>query len=408
MKIRLIAMALIAAPGLFAQGGDQDVRRELDELRKEIAELRQGGAQSSEDAPDKGVDRLLSDKAGETTVGGYGELHYNSPQGAVDTLDFHRFIFHITHRFDERLSFASEIELEHAFVKGGNGELELEQAHLTYRLLDNLDVRAGVLLLPMGYVNRYHEPPTFYSVERPEFSKNIVPTTWFESGISFGWTPTPDVRLEAGVFGPLDATKFKAGDGVRSGRQKAFETKVNEPAYSGRLEYLGFQDLHLAGAFYIGNSNQTDASFGSARVTGVSGELVSFGQAYGLPENEVRIEAAMFTIDGNEDISTALGASIPGRFWGFYIEDAYQIYGDPGMKEKNALFLFARFEYLRNQSDMNGVVADPTKNREKIVFGAAFRPHPRVVFKMDYEWIDDRSGTIDPPDQWNLGIGYMF
>ena len=121
------------------------------------------------------------------TIGGYGELHYNRTQNGNDDatikLDFHRFIIYYGYNWTEEWSFKSEVELEHNFVSGGNGELELEQAFVNYH--SNLfGFQAGVILPSVGLINEYHEPPLFISVERPEYSKYVIPTTWFGNGFA--------------------------------------------------------------------------------------------------------------------------------------------------------------------------------------------------------------------------------
>ena len=85
--------------------------------------------------------------------GAYGELHYNNKQGGSDTLDFHRFVLLAEHRFrDERISFVAEVELEHAFVQDDQGELELEQAYLQFDLHEKINLRAGIMLVPISMV----------------------------------------------------------------------------------------------------------------------------------------------------------------------------------------------------------------------------------------------------------------
>ena len=69
-----------------------------------------------------------------TTVGGYGELHYNEPDGSVrGQIDFSRFVLLFGHSFSEKLAFHSELELEHTKLEAGRekgGEVALEQAFL--------------------------------------------------------------------------------------------------------------------------------------------------------------------------------------------------------------------------------------------------------------------------------------
>ena len=114
------------------------------------------------------------------SIGGYGELHYNhsAKEGSDPTkvLDFHRFIIYYAASFTEKWSFFSEVELEHNFVSDGEGELELEQAFVEYRG-EKGGLKGGVILPSVGLINEYHEPPLFLSVERPEYSKYVIPTT---------------------------------------------------------------------------------------------------------------------------------------------------------------------------------------------------------------------------------------
>ena len=52
---------------------------------------------------------LLAQHEESTTIGGYGELHYNEPDGQPHgTLDLHRFVLFVGHTFTPQLSFESE------------------------------------------------------------------------------------------------------------------------------------------------------------------------------------------------------------------------------------------------------------------------------------------------------------
>ena len=120
------------------------------------------------------ADEFVED--GTTSLGGYGELHYDMEGNSGDgKLDFHRFIFYIKHQFNSEWSMMSEIEIEHNMVysEGDGGYLAMEQAHLNY-WNGKWGFKGGVLLQPAGIINEYHEPPTFLSVERPEYNKYIL------------------------------------------------------------------------------------------------------------------------------------------------------------------------------------------------------------------------------------------
>ncbi|NNK82744.1 MAG: hypothetical protein HKO92_06450, partial [Flavobacteriaceae bacterium] len=105
------------------------------------------------------------------TLGGYAEIHYNQPEGDNGIMDVHRLVVLMGYKFNDKVQFITEIEYEH--VK----ELYIEQAFLNYSLNDNINLRGGLMLVPMGIVNEYHEPTTFNGVERPNVDKSIVPST---------------------------------------------------------------------------------------------------------------------------------------------------------------------------------------------------------------------------------------
>src|SRR5688572_25935503 len=85
-------------------------------------------------------------------LSGYMDFHFNKGDGDDPVLDFHRFVLLLSHAFSPRLRFVGELELEHAFVEGleESGEIELEQAYIDFLLSRGLNVRAGMLLMPIG------------------------------------------------------------------------------------------------------------------------------------------------------------------------------------------------------------------------------------------------------------------
>jgi len=101
-----------------------------------------------------------------TALSGYMDFHFNKVELEDGRLDFHRFVLLVTHRFSDRIRFVSEIEIEHALVEGleDAGELELEQAYVDFLISRAFNVRAGMMLMPVGIINERHEPPVYYGV----------------------------------------------------------------------------------------------------------------------------------------------------------------------------------------------------------------------------------------------------
>jgi len=204
------------------------------------------------------------------SIGGYAQIDYNEPDGsAPGKLDVHRMVMFLGYKFNDKVSFMSEIEYEHV------SELYVEQAYLKYKANENFNVLAGLMLVPMGIINEFHEPTTFYGVERPNVDNYIVPTTWREIGVGFsGKIDNASLKYQAYLFTGFKSYAVEAGilrgtDGLRRGRQKGAESVVNSPNLSAKLDYYGITGLRLGLSGYFGKTQTDDASI-EASTVGIS------------------------------------------------------------------------------------------------------------------------------------------
>ncbi|MBT8327482.1 MAG: hypothetical protein KJP21_07145, partial [Bacteroidia bacterium] len=203
---------------------------------------------------------LIDSKGGNLLMAAYGEVHYNQ-QVDPDTryngeLDVHRQVLLFGYKFDQKTSFITEIEIEH--IK----EVFLEQAFLNYQAKPWLNVQAGLLLIPMGIVNEYHEPTTFNGVERPVIDNVLVPTTWREIGAGVaGNIPNAGLRYQLYlVNGPLGydgSAKLNGSKPIRGARQKGSQVTMTSPDFSGKLTYYGIKGLDFGLAGYFGNTESS-------------------------------------------------------------------------------------------------------------------------------------------------------
>src|SRR5436190_24332904 len=107
-------------------------------------------------------------REGVPTLSGYMEIHLNKVENLPSEADLLRFVLMVGHSFSDRIKFWSELEVEHAFVEGEeeSGEVAVEQAYIDLAVSRRFNVRAGMVLIPVGIINERHEPPTFHGVER--------------------------------------------------------------------------------------------------------------------------------------------------------------------------------------------------------------------------------------------------
>src|SRR5688500_19458038 len=159
-------------------------------------------------------------REGVPTLSGYMETHLNKEQDRPTEADLHRFVLMVGHSLTDRLKFWSEIEIEHAFVEGAeeSGEVAIEQAYIDLMLHRRFNLRAGMVLVPVGIVNERHEPPTFHGVERTFVDSVIVPTTWRDTGVGPFGDLGRGFSYRADLVPGLDGTGVTAGEGLQAGR----------------------------------------------------------------------------------------------------------------------------------------------------------------------------------------------
>lgn len=352
-----------------------------------------------------------------TALSGYMEVHYNKLYFGADEpdpredgrLDFHRFILLVTHRFSDRIRFVSELELEHAFVAGleESGEIELEQAYLDFLLSRSFNVRAGMLLVPVGIINERHEPPVFYGVERPFLDTVIIPTTWFDVGVGVHGEVGRGWRYRAYVMSPLNAAEFSADEGIRGGRQLGGETNARRVAATGRVEYVGLPGLTAGGSFWTGKSG-----FAFQPRFEVPVRLFEADARYARDRLELRAQFAQVGIVNAGEVNDAIfrqsgvDPNVARSLRGGYVEAGYRFlegrrFGDVGA--------FVRFENIDTQFRMpDGYVPLKEFDREAWVIGATYWPDPDIAVKVDYIIERNRSDVITAPKSFNVGLGWWF
>jgi hypothetical protein len=407
------------APSAGAETRIEELERRVRELEARLLELE--GSQANRpaaapteaalaEAPPPAAPASSRDESAVSQTGpisGYMDFHFNKPEHADATLDFHRFVLLFNHSFSDRLRFVGELELEHALVEGlePSGELELEQAYLDFKVNPAFNIRAGMLLAPVGIINERHEPPSFHGVERPFVDTFIIPSTWFDAGAGIHGTLAGKWQYRAYLMAPLDATRITADEGLAETRQKGFLSNVRDVAQTGRLEYVGFPGLTLGTSFWRGKTG-----FNFRRVDSRVG-LAEFDGRYHAGRFAVRGEFAQVFIDGaaelNDVVQRTVGVApnIARQMRGFYVEPSVRPL--PGLRYDLAAFV--RYENFDTQFRMPpGILPLKQFDRASWVVGGSFFPDPDVVLKVDYSITRNRSSLFSSVDAFNIGLGWWF
>jgi len=374
----MTTMAVVIGSIVAGRASADEVAERLASLERQVATL----------SADKGEGGLAAGMSSKTSIGGYGELHYNDLDGkggASDKaeVDFHRFVLFFGHRFSDRIRLQTELEVEHTLSgEGKPGEVEIEQAFIDFDLNDDHTARVGLFIIPVGILNQHHEPPLFYGVERNPIEANILPTTWWEAGAGLHGSLVEGLSYQAYVHSGL-ATTTGAVYAVRSGRKKVAKAPASDPAATLALVW-NVPGLTVGGAVHY----QADIT---------QGEVAEAGSAW-MGEVHAEVKRGPFGLrglyaewqldgDGPESVDA-------DRQFGWFIE--------PSLRLSRYVGVFARFNQWDNQA---GSSASKSR-REQIDAGLNWWPHEQVVLKADYQWQDNRNGTEQ--EGMNLAVGYAF
>jgi len=395
-----------------------EIERRLGILAEEMEDLKVGEAavKVSRDQSISGLGPAASkvyQKDQGVSIGGYGEalLEFfdesrddGSESGAVDRFDFLRAVVYFGYKFSDSWVFNSEIEFEHASTSEG-GSASVEFAYLDYVYRDGFNLRTGLVLIPMGWLNELHEPTVYLGAVRPRTENRIIPTTWRENGIgAYGAFGGFDYRTF--VVNGLDASGFSA-KGLRSGRQKGAKAKAEDFAWVGRLDFTGVPGLTAGLAGYFGNSGQDlEDAEGDSIAVGTS--IIDLHVEYRYRGLELRGLWARAELEDVARLNEALGytgnQSVGETLEGGYLQAGFDVLAGRG---KSSLTPYLRWEQINTQQEVpEGWSSNPANDEQLLTLGLAYQPIEQLIFKAEYQNIDDEAGT--GVDQFNLSTGYIF
>lgn len=360
------------------------------------------------------------------SIGGYGEGFYSALVGDKGSEQNHadmlRAVLYTGYKFDDHLVFNSEIEFEHAssektVTNDEGGSVSVEFAALDFMWRPELNARAGLLLLPVGFLNLTHEPPFFYGVNRPDVERSLIPSTWRENGAGIFGRLGEDVEYAAYAVNGMNARGFGEG-GIRDGRQNGSEALAEDLAFVGRLDWTPLAGLLLGASAYAGNSGQDQrvdlAAGGTTKLASVPTVLWEAHGQYEAHGLHLRGLFTMTHIGDAGSLTRDLQAEDPGftgavasGLLGGYGEVAYDVLPLIFPGTDRFLAPFYRYEWYDTQWNMpSGFGADRSQRIMVHTLGLQYEPIPNVVLKADYRNRSAAEGSI--ADEFNLGFGFAF
>ncbi|WLT30974.1 hypothetical protein [Geothrix sp. PMB-07] len=406
-RTTLCAVLALTGGSLFAQSqpSSEDLAKRLDALSRELAQVK------GELATVKAGPGFVPKEASATTVGGYGEIVFNhfSKDSTQDTADIRRLVLGITHRFDERTKLVTELEVEHAVSSADDpGEVEVEQAFIEHQIGNTWGFRAGLFLMPVGFLNENHEPTAYYGVERNLVETAIIPTTWREGGVQLYAVFDNGLTLQGGVSTGFNVTKWDATSAesvespLGSVHQEMAQAKSHDLAVFGALNWRGIPGFLLGGSFFTGKGGQ-----GQAGTPDLGVSLWDVHARWNPGAFDLTALFAQGRIQDTKAFNTPRVGNpylVPKQFEGGYLQAAYRL----PLGGTYTLAPFVRYESVNTAKTFEdlgpGLTPEARKTDKVWTAGLNFSLNEHVVVKADVRRYTEDTAQ----NRVSLGLGWSF
>lgn len=374
------------------------------------------------------------------TIGGYGEAvmtrnfysqsfnRYNAPERYKDDKSHGRFdLPHVTlnlgYNFGNGWTLGTEIEFEHGGTESAvemeaeesgeyeaetekGGEVALEQFWLNKEFWQGkFNVKAGEIIVPVGYANAYHEPLSFFTCYRPEGESTILPNTWHQLGVSL-WGRVHDWRYEVQFLSGLNSESFTAEKFAHQGATSPYEFKVaNNYAAAMRVDNYSVKGLRVGISGYYGYTFRNSLKTPGASYDDVDGALAIISADFELKrwnwivrgsidyahlsdaDRISEYNKANSTHHKYQDGNPFHNTNIASNALAYSIEAGYNIFSQiSSLKDKQRLYLFGRYDHY------NSMEAGTYKSQYRycapdvLTFGFNYHPIRQIVVKGEYAY----------------------
>lgn len=359
--------------------------------------------------------------APKATLGGYADVMYNilSRQNldnpSRNSFGQQRLVPFIYADITDRVKFAAEIEIERGGTNSpqGDGSIQVEFAQLDYLVDERINLRGGILLMPVGKFNLLHDSPLNDLVDRPMVSRVIIPSTWFEAGAGIYGTFYPSalskIDYELYAVNGITQTAGAITDlGIRSARGSVSRDRDDSKAIVGRLAFSPMLGIEIAGSGYHGQYKPSTATVGS-------GNIDIFAVDWTLQRGPFELigEAAWTRISNNNATGVTGNGIGPSGMFGYYVQGNYHFMPEllkrlapSHFSDASTFTATVRWEQIDTDTDNRTVGgANTLGNRrelDRLTVGLNFRPVEDMVFKINWQH-NAQNGAVGLTPAGDLG-----
>lgn len=352
------------------------------------------------------------------SIGGYLEMNWQklTTDGVSEGHQFQarRLSIFMSSAISKRVKFLSEIEFE-----DGGKEIAIEFASVDIEFDPLINLRAGIILNPIGSFNQNHDGPKWEFTDRPISSTQMLPATFSNAGAGlFGkkYTKNWMFGYEAYLSGSFDNSIIENTENktflpaAKNNPERFEEINSGEPLFTGKIALrnnkIGELGISYMGGIY--NKFQDDGIIIDKK-RHVAVFALDFNTTLPKIKTFITTEFAWIYVDVPETYSQQFGNKQKGGF----IDIVQPILRRSILGwEKATLNVACRLEYVDwNFGKFKETGTNIGEDLWSIMPAISFRPSSQTVIRLNYRYLKQRDIFSNPPsvtDGFNLGISTYF
>ena len=339
----------------------------------------------------------LFDLAGRLAIGGYAEGHFRfvRTDGITEEQTFlaKRFNLFFNSQISEFVRFGAELEVEE-----GGEEILLEFMTVDLAIHRALNLRGGMILVPLGRFNLAHDSPRNPFTDRPLVSTDLVGVALSDPGFGFfGLLPLDGpgrITYEVYAVNGFDEGILEedpAGTRIPGGRGN-FEDNNNSLSVVGRLAWSPRQGIEIGASGHTGAYNVYTAD-GLEVDERRDLTIWALDAEADLGPVELAGEAALASID----VPAGLGPLFADEQRGIYVDAVFPFWkGKIETMPSSYFSAKARIDYVDFDSDLNG------DDELRVSWGLNFHPTSDTAFKLDLFRTRTHDRFNNPADEFGV------
>lgn len=366
---------------------------------------------------------FLSSSKVPVSLGGYIEFNarnsFEKNNNIQPEFQFKRMSLFIASAFSRRFKFLCELEWEYeAEDEKEETEIGIEYAAVDMEVQPLLNLRAGIILNPIGSFNQNHDGPKWEFTDRPTAMTKMLPDVFRNVGFGIygkryngNWMYGYELYLTNGFDSSVvanDASKTY----LPASKEHAIRFHHNESGnllWSGKLTLKNNKLGEFGFSFMQGNYvNKRNNWNGIAQNRSLA--VLAFDYNYQIAKTQTSIisEMAWVHVQRNENVLPRYASN---QFGGFI--DILQVIKTVNfITQKDALIQAAlRLEYLDwNVSSTKTSPLNIAEDYYAITPGISFRPNANAVLRLNYKYATTRDyhALATTQNQLILGLATYF